>query len=612
MVVVVVEHGRAQSRATREFGYRHVVCDEGCRARVVAVQAWFSGVAVAVKPPVVAGKYTLLRRLGQGGMAEVFLAKQASEGGFEKLVVLKRILPHLAGGSDFTTMFLDEARVAADLRHPNIVTIVDTGRTGDSLFMVMEFLHGQDVRKLQRKVATFGQQIPFGHACQIVVDAAAGLHYAHTKKDLSGRPLHIVHRDVSPQNILVTFEGGTKIVDFGIAKAVGQSTHTSTGVLKGKYTYMSPEQAQGEVVDGRTDQYALGIVFWELLTMRRLYKRESESATLDAIVDGAVPRPRRFREDCPASLEEVVMTALARDKTARFRDCEELALALEDALARERIVHSPSRLSQYMRRLFADQLAEEAALGVVAPDGSLSIRNTFAPPRRADGADRVEPAVAPAVAPAKDDGGGARVDVTQADRRRAGSRSSEAEEAPRDRPDRDRERREPRDGDRSREERPARAKTETKEREPSRASREAERARPTTKVDAPLPPPAAAAASPASSSTAPTTRTGPASSRAAVVVAGIACAAVLGAVLVVGGGAGPAHLVVRSEPRGARVFLDGVDTQQTTPALLRGVQSGEPHKLHLELAGHTAVDEIVTIPKKGSTHEVKLDLAPQR
>ena len=203
---------------------------------------------MAMKAPVIAGKYTLLRRLGHGGMAEVFLAKQMSEGGFEKLVVLKRILPHLASGPEFVTMFLDEARIAADLRHPNIVTIADVGRVNDTLFMVMEFLHGQDIRKVQRKVAAFAQMIPLAHACQMAIDAAAGLHYAHTKHDLKGRDLQIVHRDVSPQNIIVTFEGSTKIVDFGIAKAAGQNTHTSAGVLKGKYTYMSPEQAQGEVV----------------------------------------------------------------------------------------------------------------------------------------------------------------------------------------------------------------------------------------------------------------------------------------------------------------------------------------------------------------------------
>ncbi len=578
---------------------------------------------MAVKPPVVAGKYTLLRRLGHGGMAEVFLARQASEGGFEKLVVLKRILPHLASGPEFTAMFLDEARIAADLRHPNIVTIVDTGRAGESLFMVMEFLHGQDVRKTQRKVAAFGQQIPFAHACQIVIDAAAGLHYAHTKKDLAGRALSIVHRDVSPQNIIVTFEGGTKIVDFGIAKAAGQSTHTSTGVLKGKYTYMSPEQAEGQIVDARTDQYALGIVFWELLTMRRLYKRETEAATLDAIVDGTVPRPRRFREDCPAAVEDVVMTALARDKGKRFRDCEEFALALEDALARESIVHSPSRLSQYMRRLFADQLAEEASLGVVAPDGSLSVRNTFAADRPSTrGGDDAVDVGSRSTSRASDDVVAAAkepaIDATQADRRRGNSRSAEAErEASR----RDRQSRAGPSGVG-----PAGASREGRASSDAHESpREAERDAPKSSSPQPKEPPKEApkeapkepsrsTASPASAAPRPTAA-GRGLATSGVIGVGIGAAVVLA--LVVGGKLlsstpGPAILVVRSEPRGARVFLDGVDTKQTTPALLRDVRSGEPHKVHVELEGHGGVDEIVTIPRAGTTHEVRLELPSAR
>ena len=564
---------------------------------------------MALKPPVIAGKYTLLRRLGHGGMAEVFLAKQTGDGGFEKLVVLKRILPHLSQKGEFAAMFLDEARVAADLRHPNVVNIVDVGRipaTGaasDTLFMVMEFLHGQDVRKVQRKVATHGQMIPLGHACQIAVDAAAGLHYAHTKRDLSGKALQIVHRDVSPQNILVTFEGGIKIVDFGIAKASGQSTHTSTGVLKGKYTYMSPEQAEGLPVDARTDQFALGIVLWELLTMRRLFKRDTEILTVEAIAEGPIPRPSRFREDCPASIEEIVMTALSRDRNKRFRDCEEMANTLEDALTKESISHSQGRLSQYMRRLFADQLVEEASLGMVQPDGSMSVRNTFplhekrkealdekvAKPQEKQPENKADDVDKPEV-----------VEATTADRRRVRTKSgSDAAllaappkratslaatektagvkidpdlvppviaEKDRDRGDRDRGDRDRGDRDRASVQRPARSR-----------DRGVSRSRAIT---------AAAAAAVG----------------AIVVIVSIVIAASMAV--------GPATLIVRSEPRGARVFLDDVDTQQLTPALLKGVRSGEPHKLRLTLEGHQSLSEIVTLPKKGGTEEIKLELIP--
>lgn len=546
-----------------------------------------------MKAPVIAGKYTLLRRLGHGGMAEVFLARQMSEGGFEKLVVLKRILPHLAGGAEFVNMFLDEARVAADLRHPNIVTIVDVGRIADTLFMVMEFLHGQDIRKVQRKVAAFGQMIPFGHACQMVIDAAAGLHYAHTKVDLNSRPLSIVHRDVSPQNIIVTFEGSTKIVDFGIAKAAGQSSHTSTGVLKGKYTYMSPEQARGEIVDARTDQFALGIVMWELLTMRRLFKRDTEGQTLEAIIDGNVPRPKRFRDDVPAAIEEVVMTALARDKNKRFRDCEALAFALEDALAKEGIVHSQSRLAQYMRRLFADQLAEEAAIGIVQPDGSMSVKNTF-PLHRRDDADKAEkandkagervekrpPEKSPDVSGTQEKARvDAPVDATQADRKRGRSRTgTESErlapkaEPPRSqaagpRPDRGDDRDQPHEQSRDR------------GRDPPR-DRDGDRGGRRRLV-------------------------------LGVIAGGLVIAAVGVGVVVAVSSPGPATLVVRSEPRGAVVFLDGRDSGERTPALLKGVLSQEPHKVRLVLPGHAPLDEIVTIPKAGITWEVSFTLLPE-
>ena len=552
---------------------------------------------MAMKAPVIAGKYTLLRRLGHGGMAEVFLAKQMSEGGFEKLVVLKRILPHLASGPEFVTMFLDEARIAADLRHPNIVTIADVGRVNDTLFMVMEFLHGQDIRKVQRKVAAFAQMIPFAHACQMAIDAAAGLHYAHTKHDLKGRDLQIVHRDVSPQNIIVTFEGSTKIVDFGIAKAAGQNTHTSAGVLKGKYTYMSPEQAQGEVVDARTDQFALGIVLWELLTMRRLFKRDTEGLTLEAIIDGAIPRPKRFREDCPAAIEDIVMTALQKDRSRRFRDCEALAFALEDALAKEAIVHSKSRLAQYMRRLFADQLAEEASLGVVQPDGSLSVKNTFPISIRREDAkvDKkpesklVERLPDPPVATAAEGH-----EATQADRKKVRSRSSEMRvdsEVQRPAPS------------------PPAAET-IRDRDTSRSTtREPQGAHRERGVDRGLERDGSRDRGPAVS-----VRTSPSGGRRTVLLAAAVVALAVVVVVVVGlivtQRPGPATLVVRSEPRGASVLVDGRDSGEKTPALIRGVQSGEPHKVRLELAGHVPLDEIVTVDKAGATREISFALTP--
>ncbi len=565
---------------------------------------------MAVKAPVIADKYTLLRRLGAGGMAEVFLAKQTSslEGagaaGFEKLVVIKRILPHLATGpsnADFVRMFLDEGRLASDLRHPNIVSIIDVGKTSDTYFIVMEFLHGQDVRKVQRKNAAWGELVPIGHACQMTIDAATGLHYAHHKADLSGRALHIVHRDVSPQNMIVTYDGVTKIVDFGIAKAATQTTHTSTGVLKGKYTYMSPEQAAGEVVDARTDQFALGIVLWELLTMRRLFKRETEMATLEAIMGGQIPRPSRFREDLPKAIDDVVMKALHINRDKRFRDCQELALALEDALAKIAVPHSAARLAQYMRRLFADTLAEEATLGLVNPDGSLSKNLTpfTLPPPEGAAQDRLEQGAA---RPSSSDDArmerppepkrSTQVDATTADRKSVKSRDDSSGR-----------------GSKVRSPEPPSFRTESG---PNDGMASDSGTDPTVVEDKRKRPEAAAplarreARRPRAREPAPRSLRMP---LAALAVGALAAAALVGAWIAFRAWtqSGLGTLVVRSEPRGALVYIDGTATGQTTPALLRGVEVGTPHKLRVELLGKSA-EEVVTVPHRGATHEVRIDL----
>ncbi|MBI1947403.1 MAG: protein kinase [Deltaproteobacteria bacterium] len=565
---------------------------------------------MAVKAPVVAGKYTLLRRLGAGGMAEVFLAKQTSsldEGGpqgFEKLVVIKRILPHLASGpsnTDFVRMFLDEGRLASDLRHPNIVSIIDVGKTSDTYFIVMEFLHGQDVRKVQRKNAAWGEQVPIGHACRMAIDAATGLHYAHHKADLSGRQLHIVHRDVSPQNMIVTYDGITKIVDFGIAKAATQTTHTSTGVLKGKYTYMSPEQAAGEQVDPRTDQFALGIVLWELLTMRRLFKRETEMATLEAIMGGQIPRPSRFREDLPKAIDDVVMKALHIHRDKRFRDCEELALALEDALAKLSVVHSAARLSQYMRRLFADTLAEEATLGLVNPDGSLSKNLTpfTLPPPEGAGQDRMDQGHArpsssddARMEPAKGPKKATQVDATTADRKSVKSKDDSGSR-----------------GQKARAPEPQSIRTESDANELANDHGtdptvvEEKRQKPALPAPAPRREPQRARrtdAVPRPSLRLPL---------AAVAIGALVAASLVAAFIAFRAWteSGLGTLVVRSEPRGALVYLDGQPTGQTTPALLKGVEVGTPHKLRVELSGKSA-EEIVTVPRRGVAHEVRIDL----
>jgi len=315
-----------------------------------------------VAAPKITDKYELLRRLGKGGMAEVFLARQRGLEGFSKLVVIKRILPHRAQDGEFVTMFLDEARTAADLRHPNVINVFDINRDLGTYYMAMEFLHGSDVRGIMKRSAQKREWIPTERVLEMIMGAAEGLHYAHEKVDQHGRPLGIVHRDISPQNIIVGFSGETKIVDFGIAKCVHQQVTTEDGVIKGKFAYMSPEQVEGDPLDGRSDQFALGVVMWEMLTLRRLFKRGSEQATLMTIVEEEAPSIREARPDLPKSLAAIVDKALAKNRNDRFKDCAEMRMAIEDFLAEERMAHSSARLGKFMRELFSGDIDDEAAL----------------------------------------------------------------------------------------------------------------------------------------------------------------------------------------------------------------------------------------------------------
>lgn len=311
----------------------------------------------------IGGKYELLRKIASGGMAEVYLAKQTGLVGFEKLVVIKRILPHLSENEEFVRMFLDEARTAADLRHTNVVQIYEVGQDQGTYYIVMEFLYGQDLRRVLRKQLEQRGRVPLQHALQMIIDAAAGLNYAHQKADLSGRPLGIVHRDISPQNIIVTYDGTTKIVDFGIAKAASQSVETRSGVLKGKYSYMSPEQASGEVLDQRTDQFALGIVAYELTTATRLFKYANEIMTLHAIIECRVTPPAHVLRGYPVDLSDIIMRALSKNREDRYPSLADFVSDIEDFMARESMVHSPQRVAGYMQELFAQDIEQESELG---------------------------------------------------------------------------------------------------------------------------------------------------------------------------------------------------------------------------------------------------------
>ncbi|MBK7860228.1 MAG: serine/threonine protein kinase [Archangiaceae bacterium] len=329
------------------------------------------------------GKYQLIKKLASGGMASIYLARQQGLEGFEKLLVVKRILPHLAENDDFIKMFLDEARIAARLNHPNIVQIFDLGAEADSFFIAMEYIHGEDVRRVWKKADAAGKPIPIPLVLRVIMDAASGLHYAHQKTDTAGKPLGIVHRDISPQNILVTFDGGVKVVDFGIAKAADQATVTRSGVLKGKYSYMSPEQASGEKIDHRSDIFALGVVLYELLTGMRLFKRSNDIQTLNAVADCDIAPPSSVNARVPKDLDPVVMKALTKDPKDRYPDAGALEAALEQWLLSNQLASSSGHLATFMKDLYAERLAREAQEGRVLVDELDKSRSPEDPPPRA-------------------------------------------------------------------------------------------------------------------------------------------------------------------------------------------------------------------------------------
>lgn len=328
------------------------------------------------------GKYELLRKIASGGMGQVFLAREHSS--VERLVVLKLILPHLAEDDEFLTMFLEEARLVARLQHPNLVTILDLQEVEGRHCLAMEYVQGDDVRRLDKQSRLKGRLLPAGLVMRVISEAAAGLDYAHKARDAQGQPLRLVHRDVSPQNILVGFDGAVKIIDFGVAKAASSGHHTATGVLKGKYPYMSPEQASGQAIDGRSDLFALGVVMWELLTGRRLFKGESDMMTLRLVKDCQVPKPSQINPKLPPGLDEVVLQALATTPDKRYPDCGAFRLALEDYILQQRLPASTAHLSAFLRELYAERIAAEAdpaKLDQLAEDADLDTKDKSNPSR---------------------------------------------------------------------------------------------------------------------------------------------------------------------------------------------------------------------------------------
>lgn len=321
------------------------------------------------------GKYTILRKLATGGMAEIFLARSDGVEGFQKDVVIKRILPIHDDNEELIDMFLDEARITSTLNHPNVVQVYELGKERGHYFIVMEYVHGEDLRRVCERGLKRDDFLPLPYACKIVSDAALGLHYAHTQTDPHGVPLHIVHRDVSPQNILVGFDGAAKMTDFGIAKAENKASTTRTGQLKGKFSYMSPEQCLGHAVDHRSDIFSLGTVLYETTLCTRLFKADNELKAIGLIAKAKIAPPRKLRPDFPAELDRIIMKALARDKDERYPHAQEMHLDLEAFLST--LSNAPSRvdIGGYMRALFPERLVPEPTTAQPYVDEDAPTRN---------------------------------------------------------------------------------------------------------------------------------------------------------------------------------------------------------------------------------------------
>jgi serine/threonine protein kinase/predicted ATPase/Tfp pilus assembly protein PilF len=298
------------------------------------------------------GKYQLVKKLAAGGMGEVFLTRSTAAGGFEKLLVLKRILPHLSDNKEFLDLFLDEARIAARLNHTNIVQIFELGDVNGAWYLLMEYVAGKDLRQAMDSLKHRHRLFPLGLACRIIADAAAGLDYAHRARDPQGRPMKIVHRDVSPHNVLLSFDGSVKLIDFGVAKAAGRLQSTEAGMLRGKYPYMSPEQVTSGELDGRSDQFSLGVVLWELLTGQRLFKADSDPVTLQRVAQCDVKPPSRKGEALPPALVAVSMRMLEKDPSRRYADLAAVRDALEEISIDQQWPANSTGLAAFLGELY--------------------------------------------------------------------------------------------------------------------------------------------------------------------------------------------------------------------------------------------------------------------
>jgi eukaryotic-like serine/threonine-protein kinase len=336
------------------------------------------------------GPYRLLRRLAVGGMGEVYLARRLAPGPGEELVVVKTLLPGLKREPEFVAMFYDEARIASALHHPNIARIDDVGEDHGEHYIAMEYVRGCSLRDLLERAAAQGLGLPPALTCRVVAEAAAALDFAHQAKTAAGEPLDLIHRDVSPQNVLLGFDGAVKLIDFGVAKATNKLVRTAVGTIKGKYAYMSPEQAYGEPLDGRSDVFGLGILFWEALTGERLFKRNTETETLKAVVGAPLQPPSARAPAVPRALDVVVMRALMRDRDDRYSTAGELKRAIEAFLVRQRWPAGPEELAAFLAKVFPGGAEAGASTGDEPTPATDTSTPSLEPPPGSSGPDPAE------------------------------------------------------------------------------------------------------------------------------------------------------------------------------------------------------------------------------
>ena len=307
------------------------------------------------------GRYELLARLATGGMGEIFLARLEGAAGFEKLYVVKRILPHLADDARFRQMLISEAQIAAKMAHANICQVFELGETAGQLYIAMEYLEGVTLLPLLRRASKQQVHLDFGFIAAVATQTCDALHYAHELKDRDGETLGLVHRDVTPSNIFLTESGVAKVLDFGIAKARGASAKTEDGAVKGKYAYMAPEQLRGGAIDRRVDLFALGVVMYEMVALRRLFQRKTDYLTFRAVMEQPIPDIRRYRPDIPDALANVLARALDREPSKRFDSARQLGSAMLDALNAAGLrPWTQGDIGDFVKSNFADEIGKRS------------------------------------------------------------------------------------------------------------------------------------------------------------------------------------------------------------------------------------------------------------